>query len=520
MKNAKMEKHRKNITEEDIRRSKKDVEKVMIYIRKFLSENPELNENEAIKILQEKFIEDGNKYFRNLEELAGVHIQKNVAEYLLENEEILCREYNRIKDKKIEENDEYYTYNIRKAYRHLIKTILVGIREKIKTNPKEEYEILKGSLQQIIPILKEKQIEGNINSLLQVKAFFDKYGIFEKLINQYNNQVKSIGLKGLVYNAKNTNNELTEIEDFFDKSNLENLSVTELSVLNIFWQNKYAKELPDIGFGYFVIQQLGGITNINSIDNISDEDIRNMLLKYKTLENVAIKMYEMEIKKERSQEEIDKIGEEYEEYFKLLMPNFENSFEKDVEQTVNFFLAGKNAYVMKDNLICGTVIEVVDNKKIKNWGYIEDNYENSKYILIGVDLEGYNRPVKVHISRDLLTKSLMGIKDTNIIPIYEGEDDFVFDKKQLNTQVILPLSKEHKKYLRTDRKAILDSKKHKILAHTIFLGNHDKFPEHLKQEKDGKKQRVRRYVEVPTGKIFIEDGKKIVEEFKEDEDQR
>lgn len=57
------------------------------------------------------------------------------------------------------------------------------------------------------------------------------------------------------------------------------------------------------------------------------------------------------------------------------------------------FIATENTYSIKNNLICGIIMDFVDNKKLKNWGYINENengkpntiQDNSKKIIIGID---------------------------------------------------------------------------------------------------------------------------------------
>lgn len=57
------------------------------------------------------------------------------------------------------------------------------------------------------------------------------------------------------------------------------------------------------------------------------------------------------------------------------------------------FIAAENTYSIKNNLICGIIMDFVDNKKLKNWGYINENEMVNqipykiipKKIIIGID---------------------------------------------------------------------------------------------------------------------------------------
>ena len=138
-------------------------------------------------------------------------------------------------------------------------------------------------------------------------------------------------------------------------------------------------------------------------------------------------------------------------------------------------------------------MNLIDNKKIRNWGYIDDNdnnknnknsiQTNNKYILIGIDCGGLNRPVRVHVKRDLLLDALINTKQICTISIYDGKYDFYNNYEFLPTHVVLPLEKRHKDFLRKQSTVENNNYKYPILSHTTFLANQDKFPEHLKVKK-------------------------------------
>jgi hypothetical protein len=165
-------------------------------------------------------------------------------------------------------------------------------------------------------------------------------------------------------------------------------------------------------------------------------------------------------------------------------------------------------------------MNLIDNKKIRNWGYIDDNdnnknnknsiQTNNKYILIGIDCGGLNRPVRVHVKRDLLLDALINTKQICTIPIYDGKYDFYNNYQFLPTHVVLPLEKRHKDFLRKQSTVENNNYKYPILSHTTFLANQDKFPKHLKVKKGNKLVRVKKHIDLYSGNIFIEDGKNLI----------
>ncbi len=165
-------------------------------------------------------------------------------------------------------------------------------------------------------------------------------------------------------------------------------------------------------------------------------------------------------------------------------------------------------------------MNLIDNKKIRNWGYIDDNdnnknnknsiQTNNKYVLIGIDCGGLNRPVRVHVKRDLLLDALINTKQISTIPIYDGKYDFYNNYEFLPTHVVLPLEKRHKAFLRKQSTVENNNYKYPILSHTTFLANQDKFPKHLKVKKGNKLVRVKKRIDLYSGNIFIEDGKNLI----------
>lgn len=523
----KLDIYKNEISKKDISRAKLYIDRVRTFFNAYSIEHSNLSKKEIFQKIEDDFVDNSNEYFGVIQRLGGSYVQSLVVNRLLENEQILKDEYQKVKNKTMQKDKNvYYTYDIKKSTRLLIKQSLYVLREDFKKHKmplknNDEYTYLHKGLGYLKPELLNSQKRDNITILEYARQFFDKYNILDSLIFQYNKQLKSLWLEDLSYSLDSKNND-KGVNFLLSEENLQTMPSEELAVLNMFWQNKYAKELLNIGFGHFAFRQLNLYDNLpdNNI-NIDDETIKNLILKYNTLERIVSQIYECRIQKKDYYHIIDNLSNDYDKYFSALFPNNSNDLRDDLKQCIDPILVTKNIYSIKSNLLCATIANFINNKKLKNWGYINDNKKNkpnsiknnNKYILIGIDYPDLNRPVCIHIDRELLQNIFIDLNKDCLFPIYEGDEDFDINFEHLKTHIVLPLEKSHKVFLRNIPKddGTLNFNT-LLLRHTAFLANQNKFPEHLKQEQNGKKVRIRKYINLFSGETFIEQGKKIVPE--------
>ena len=121
----------------------------------------------------------------------------------------------------------------------------------------------------------------------------------------------------------------------------------------------------------------------------------------------------------------------------------------------------------------------------------------------------------------MMVDALINMKQTIMMPVYEGNNDFmvinpnregIVKNSYLQNHITLPLEKRHKIFLR-QKKLIEENSKHDLIEHLQFLANPDKFPKHLK---DKNQKRVRKYVNMGNGVISTEEelkklGYKLIE---------
>lgn len=519
-------KYYEEITDKDIYYGKMDLERAYKYLEKRQNQNPNFSFDYLIASINVETIKQANQYYDCSQKISGIPYQLLACDYLSKNPKILSNIYSRFKYKKnIKIKNPIYSYDLIKSSNTLIKSLLKIIRNKseesgITLTSEQEFTCLKNFLVETPSFLSKKYKKCNIDLLSQIIDIFNDYDLLSELVISHNLQQSTLWLEELGY-TMDFSDEFPDnlgVNNILTKENLEKMSSEELAILNMFWQNKYAKKLGDLNSGFFIAQQL----HLNNIKTPpSDELIKKLLAKYKYLDSQC-KFYYDSIKKEKKISSIKEFKNnksyDYQKFFSEFMPHMKHDFSTDFDQCIDRIFALKNAYAVKSNLICSTILTLLDSKKIRNWGYIDDSKnsesntikDETRHILIGIDYPGFNKPVEVHVERKLLADCILNAKSQILIPIYEGNEDYNINFEHLNTHIVLPFEKSHRDFLRTSK----PNPQHfndLILSHTKFLANQDKFPEHLKvTDSKGKKVRKRKYIDLSSGRIFVEDGKQLV----------
>lgn len=385
----------------DIEDAKKDIGRAYNFLSKDHNKYPSLDGYQLLSFTELNFIKASQEYYKIIDRLSGIKVQLLARDYLLENEQFLKHLYQKFSNKKIPDDDGIYTYDLKKSTNLLVRSLLYNLREKYKEyglNPttQEEYEYLKNSLQYCKDDLLRFQKDDNIKILQYTYNYLNEHGALDLLCNSQEKQLKILWLEDLGYVTKPDKNHPDDIgiEKFFSEEYLKTLPIDELSALNIFWQNKYSKEINSTGFGYFVFQQLNLLKDFpNTNLSLDDETIKKLLTKYRLLKYLAKNIYKRNLQGKSYKSLSSEFSFDYNHTFSKLFPNFPNSLEDDLSMCFERFIAAENTYSIKNNLICGIIMDFVDNKKLKNWGYINENengkpntiQDNSKKIIIGID---------------------------------------------------------------------------------------------------------------------------------------
>lgn len=425
------------------------------------------------------------------------------------------------------------------------------IPNKTRVSIEKIYGMISGEEKdQLVEFIKQNKIEVEkilknkyIGLMFQTGKFFETFELLDQMnaVNDIN--MRRIGLEQLENDLDNDDNDKSKIaiRNLFDVNYLKTLDLEKLAILNTFWQNRFAKETKSINDGIFFLSTLNSFKDIKEgkeieitpdmIDALAIKSAFMQIVSKATISTRSqdVKQYEFSKKGNRivydpTEALIDfdeKYRDEYKEYFDKILPQSENSLYSDIADSIILYTNKENIYFSKDATLMNLLNTFLNSEKIRNWGYIEEfdkkdkPITEKKYVLIGIDYEGFNMPLRVHMKREDLEDKLRMIKNDMIIPIYDGGDDFVYKNSIIKTQNFLPLDKNHKNEIRQlSLECKENDERYKFIKHLNFLRKADEFPEHLKEEvQEGRKtikRRVRKYIDVSTGKMFTIEKKKYI----------
>lgn len=389
-------------------------------------------------------------------------------------------------------------------------------------------EILSGMKE----ISEEETKKNHIDAMEFIGDKLKRYNLLERYKKENDRNLGTYELGEYTYEVstkKFTKDEIG-IEEFFSREFLETLELEELSALSTFWQNRYAKECKYMGEALFAIDTLdlwGKIIQGKKIE-INDKQVGLIYSKKKCLEEVSTMLLRSigQNHKITSQEDKERgyciaTGEkEMESILKQESQNYKRIFDSRLRKIPNDLASDlglyksilnytDNIYYIRNSNLCSMIRNLIDTKKSLNWGIIEDEndtIESDNYILIGIDFEGLNMPIRLHIKRELLKDVLRTYNGETRIPIYEGASDFVKMNEVLPTNILMPLQRRQKQVLNIKNLEINEQSNNRPLVnHLRFLKDSSKYPEHLKIFDFKLKKKVRpprKYKDLVTGEYF------------------
>lgn len=214
---------------------------------------------------------------------------------------------------------------------------------------------------------------------------------------------------------------------------------------------------------------------------------------------------------------IEQEGENYKRIFDKQMPGYKNDLYEDIEIYKTLLNHVENIYLIRNSILGCKIRSLFDSKKCKNWGIIIDEFKNiqktknddSKYVLVGIDQEGLNMPIRLHIKRELLKEFIKSYNGEEKIPVYEGSNDFIINNMLIPTNILMPIQNKQKKWINNKYKDASTAKAYnlKIIEHIRFLKDSSKYPDHLKKEIHTNRgiklvRPPRKYIDLNTGEVF------------------
>lgn len=340
----------------------------------------------------------------------------------------------------------------RKMYKEKLERKFVG-KEVMRTlgifaENTEKEQLAKG-LKNREKELEEFMIKNQKAQFKKAGEFLIKYNKLNKYVEMQNNDYEKMQMTGMEYTEEDAQKIFTD--EYIDK-----LEPLQLAILNAFWQNRFTKEAIDFGENLFIFDTLNLWENYENAE-LDEEKIKNVLQK----ENICDRVFN-KIKddiKETIHEETFSYGlinlknipqqfkKEYKEYFDEKIRESKNSLEEDIVSGQNKRNVESAIYRAKASMIQELLLDIEHNKNITNWGYIPETQDgknsiqrNKRHILISIDYPGFNMPLRLHTEKDIIEEFFKIRKNSAIIPIYEGSQDFKYKGEKLSTKLFMPLT--------------------------------------------------------------------------------
>ncbi len=362
---------------------------------------------------------------------------------------------------------------------------------------------------------KDHTMDDFVSNLQIIGDRLDGLGMLEKNNRSYISFLESFNLEGMEYRTKD-DKPLKEV--VFGEETIRKFSVPELSAISAFWVNRYAKELENVGNTYFTIKELDLVPAIRKARvsprsgmirvDVDRDELAVVHEKNAFLTNVLKICIEDIIEKSKSDpslltpgsgstmsieisskfEEIaSELEEEYSKYFSRKDPKHEHHIIEDIRATHSIQESIINMYNKKDmDMIL--LLYCLENHSISNnWGVIiEEGKDISRQsmVIIGVDLDGVNMPIRLHMRRDKLMDYLQKNHGNTMIRVYEGDDDFRLSGRTYSTQIISPSGKKQGNFLKGKKESETNVEKRNLIEHLLFLHNKRLYPEHLMVERE------------------------------------
>lgn len=255
-----------------------------------------------------------------------------------------------------------------------------------------------------------------------------------------------------------------EYEKLCKDAAIYSISDEALVAMSATFVNRMAKIMPIYkNLGYIlekkdVIERIYNNPKLEYEDlGYTREDISTYMAMYKVLQDKVIQSsyrrdsngnchYDNSVSSDEIQRKLNKYRNVYEGYFRNMGFNFRN----DLNAVMTDSELVDEMYKLKDFSVKSLLYTAITdrNKNIINWGVaLNDDNNNSKFILLAFDIKSLNMPVFVHVKKDELIEFLKELTGDSKIQVYEGSGDMnnCYAGQRMSTQILYPVSKTEKK---------------------------------------------------------------------------
>ena len=391
--------------------------------------------------------------------------------------------------------------------------------------------------------------ESQISFLEALHRYFRDFGLLESYLAKYQNECISSGTSSLKYDFSTLqfDKDSVGLDDAFCEDYLKSLDAEELCFLSAFWCNRFAKEATRMDKAFSAINSLDlwqDIIDGKTQFSPSESSLVSALQKYTFLSDLLGESFLLHQKYvftkevEQGSNFSDSLSRDYTSFYrqvnKQIGEAYASHFSKELHSDNNFLMDSifsapftnlrTFAYYKKDTTLVPIVKGLLANPHLKNWGIIRNEFlDNGVFVdsvaqgpkvLLGFDVEGFNRPFRFHMKKDDLMDILKCQGNGYTFPEYQGSQDFIVNNRLLKSSIIMPIPKRHRPIIREGTK---NGPNKDLWEHLYFLTN-GKFPPHLMQEtpstSNGKPILSRQpviYTDLRTGKRYTKKQNNYVE---------
>lgn len=391
--------------------------------------------------------------------------------------------------------------------------------------------------------------ESQISFLEALHRYFRGFGLLESYLAKYQNECISSGTSSLKYDFSTLqfDKDSVGLDDAFCEDYLKSLDAEELCFLSAFWCNRFAKEATRMDKAFSAINSLDlwqDIIDGKTQFSPSESSLVSALQKYTFLSDLLGESFLLHQKYvftkevEQGSNFSDSLSRDYTSFYrqvnKQIGEAYASHFSKELHSDNNFLMDSifsapftnlrTFAYYKKDTTLVPIVKGLLANPHLKNWGIIRnefldngvfvDSVAQGSKVLLGFDVEGFNRPFRFHMKKDDLMDILKCHGNGYTFPEYQGSQDFIVNNRLLKSSIIMPIPKRHRPIIREGTK---NGPNKDLWEHLYFLTN-GKFPPHLMQEtasaSNGKPILSRQpiiYTDLRTGKRYTKKQNNYVE---------
>lgn len=391
--------------------------------------------------------------------------------------------------------------------------------------------------------------ESQISFLEALHRYFRGFGLLESYLAKYQNECISSGTSSLKYDFSTLqfDKDSVGLDEAFCEDYLNSLDAEELCFLSAFWCNRFAKEATRMDKAFSAINSLDlwqDIIDGKTQFSPSESSLVSALQKYTFLSDLLGESFLLHQKYvftkevEQGSNFSDSLSRDYTSFYrqvnKQIGEAYASHFSKELHSDNNFLMDSifsapftnlrTFAYYKKDTTLVPIVKGLLANPHLKNWGIIRNEFlDNGVFVdsvaqgpkvLLGFDVEGFNRPFRFHMKKDDLMDILKCQGNGYTFPEYQGSQDFIVNNRLLKSSIIMPIPKRHRPIIREGTK---NGPNKDLWEHLYFLTN-GKFPPHLMQEtpstSNGKPILSRQpviYTDLRTGKRYTKKQNNYVE---------